>query len=156
MPTIKKLRAALYALAALVILLGLWGLLSNIAVPLVYGKQPWNFFEAFEVWDEPAASAGKRPPPFRFPWWAISWQTPCPYLDPCLAGPVGYGFYSLCLSWGLGTVLILGWCLRSVSTEASWPVFLFWGWWLTGLAGVIAHLAFFASVAIEARRLGLC
>jgi hypothetical protein len=151
---IKGLRVGLYSIATLAFLLGLWGILSNVAVPLVYGKQKWDFFGPFEEWDASLAS-GEGHPKFRFPWWAISWQTPCPYVTGYLAGPVGYGFYALCLIWGMGTMLLLRSHLRSVASQVFWPVFLLCTWWLIGLGGIIAHVVFFASIAIEARRAGL-
>jgi hypothetical protein len=158
MTTSRTIRSALYAVATLAMLLGLWGIASNIALPFAYEKRRWNFFEPFEFWDESAASS--RPPTShrfpRDPWWALSFQTPCPYLDPCLAGPIGDGFYALCLSWGLGTFVVLTWCWRFVSGKATWAMFLFWGWCLVCAIAVIAHLAFFASVVIEARQAGLC
>jgi len=152
---IKALRAALYSIATIAVLLGLWGILSNVALPLLFdGKKEWNFFEPFEKWD-PSGASEDHHPQLRFPWWAISWQTSCPYLDAYLAGPVGYGFYALCLTWGLGTILLLRSYWRSVASKVFWPVLLFGTWWLIGLGGIIAHVVFFASIAIEARRAGL-
>ncbi|MGH7169854.1 MAG: hypothetical protein ACRELG_06230 [Gemmataceae bacterium] len=154
MTMVKGLRAALYTIAALASLLGLWGILTNAAVPLIYGKQEWNFFEGFEKWDDSGAS-GHHHPEFRFPWWAISWQTPCPYLDPYLAGPVGYGFYALCFIWGMGTIIMLRSYLRSFAGRVFWSVCLFCTWWLMGLGGIVAQVIFFVSIAREAFRAGL-
>lgn len=158
MITTRTFRVALGSIATLAMLLGLWGSVSNIAVTLTYKKDPWNFFGPFESWDEPAASSSQPPSVHspHFPWWAISFQTPCPYLDPCLAGPIGDGFYALCFCWGLGTLVILTWCWRFVSGRWTWATFLCWGWCLVCAIAVIAHLAFFASVVISARRAGLC
>ena len=148
---VKGLRAVLYTIAAAALLLGLWGALSNAAVPLIYGQREWDFFQPFEKWGWEA-----HQPQFRFPWWAISWQTPCPYLDPYLAGPVGYGFYALCAGWGLGTLLMLRGYARADAGQGGWAAFLFGAWWLIGLGGIIAHVAFFASIAAEAKSAGLC
>jgi len=151
---IKGLRAALYTIAALAFLLGLWGILSNAALPLIYGKQEWNFFASFESWNGSGASE-EHHPESDFPWWAISWRIPCPYVTIALAGSVGYGFYALCLTWGMGTMIMLRWYLPSVAGRAFWPVFWFCTGWLMGLGGIIAHVLFFASIAIAARRAGL-
>src|SRR5579875_658480 len=44
MTMVNGLRVALYTIAALTSLVGLWGMLTNAAVPLIYGKREWNFF----------------------------------------------------------------------------------------------------------------
>jgi hypothetical protein len=154
MTMIKALRSVLYTIAATALLLGLWGILSNAALPLTYGKRDWNFFEQFEKWDD-RGGAGEHHRKSDFPWWAISWQTPYPYLDPYLAGPVGYGFYAFCLTWGMGTMIMLRSYLRPVAGRVFWPAVLFCTWWLIGLGGIIAHVVFFACIAIEAKRAGL-
>ena len=87
----------------------------------------------------------------RLPWWAISLHTPCPYLDPLLAGSVGDVFYALCLIWGIGTVIMLR--FRSVAGKGYWLVC--GTCWLIGLAGIIGHLLVFAFIAIDAWRAGL-
>ncbi len=150
----KGVRAVLYTIAALASLLGLLGILTNAAVPLIYDKMEWNFFEPFEKWDG-SGEAELHHPKFRFPWWAISWQTPCPYLVPYLAGPVGYGFYALCFIWGMGTIVMLRSYLCSFAGRGFWPVCLFCTWWLMGLGGIVAHVSFFVSIASEAARAGL-
>lgn len=146
----------LYATAATASLLGLWGILANLAIPLMpdYGNTQWNFFGPFEEWNDSGIPGASRHE-LRIPWWAISFQTPCPYLDPWLAGPVGYGFYALCLTWGLGTVMILRRHLRSNAGRAFWPGPLFSALWLSGLGAIIALVLFFVSVAQEAARAGL-
>jgi hypothetical protein len=156
MTMLRVFRATLYTIAALALLLGLWGILANLAMPLMpdYGKTGWNFFGPFEKWDASGPSAGHRHE-IRIPWWAISFQTPCPYLDPYLAGPVGYGFYALCCTWGMGTILLLRSGLRSFAGRVFWPVFLFGAWWLIGLGGIVAHVMFFVSMARETHRAGL-
>ncbi len=155
----KGLRAALYTIAALASLLGLWGVLTNAAFPLIYGliygKIEWNFFEGFEnPWDDSGASREHRPE-IHDPWWAISWQPPCPYVTVYLAGPVGYGFYALCFIWGMGTIIMLRSYLRSCAGRVFWPVCLFCTWWLIGLGGIVAHVIFFVSIASAAARAGL-
>lgn len=149
-------RMALYLIAAAACVLGLWGMLANLAIPLMpdYGKTEWNFFGPFERWgSQPPSeeSAAKR----AIPWWAISFQTPCPYLDPLLAGPVGNGFYALCLTWGLGAMILLRWRLRSVAGRGGWPVSLLCAWWLGGLGAIVAFVLFFVSIARETARAGL-
>jgi hypothetical protein len=137
----RALRAGLYLIALLAALLGLWGIISNFAI---------SWMPAEEM--VPASSS--KPDlyePLHVPWWAISLQTQCPYLDPWLGGPVGYGFYGLCLAWGLGTVILLRWYARSGTGRVFWPVILFW---LGGLVGIVGHVAFFASIAREAARAG--
>jgi hypothetical protein len=111
---ITALRVALYVIAAVACLLGLWGMLSNLALHLMpdHAKPSWDFFGPFERWN-PSPSSRTEPDPDPIPWWAISLRTPWPYLDPWLVGPVGYGFYALCLTWGLGTVILLRSHLRS-------------------------------------------
>ena len=141
----------LLAIAATACLLGLWGAVANLAIPLMpdYGKRQWNFFGPFEQWND----AGTRAEPgreLRAPWWAISFQTPWSYLDPWLAGPVGLGFYALCFTWGMGTFLVLRSSLRTATGRVVWPVILFGIWWLIALGGIIAHVLFFASIAREA------
>src|SRR5579875_697633 len=154
MTMVKGLRAALYTIAALTSLVGLWGILTNAAVPLVYGKMKWNFFDGFAKWDGSEAS-GQHQPTFRFPWWALSWQTPCPYLDLYLAGTVGYGFYALSFVWGMGTIIMLRSYLCSFAGRVFWPACLFCTWWLMGLGGIVAHVIFFVSIASETTRAGL-
>jgi hypothetical protein len=153
---ITALRVGLSAIAAAACLLGLWGILSNLTLPLMpdHGKARWNFFGPFERWD-PSLPPGRDPDPDRPPWWAISLQTPCPYLNPWLMGPVGYGFYALCLTWGLGTAILLRSHLRALAGRAFWPVSLFGAWWLSGLGDIVALVWFFVSVAQEAARAGL-
>jgi hypothetical protein len=153
---ITALRAGLHAIAAAACLLGLWGILANLAIPLMpdYGMAQWDFFEPYERWDPSAPLGGGHGQP-RPPWWALSFQTPCPYLDPWLAGPVGYVFYALCLTWGLGTVILLRSRLRSVAGRAFWPESVFCALWLGGLGGIIALVGFFVSVAQGAARVGL-
>src|SRR5262245_22816070 len=140
----------------LTFLLGLWGILANLAIPLMpdYGKTQWNFFGPFEKWNDADASAGHRHE-LRIPWWALSFQTGCPYLDPLLAGPIGYGFYALCWTWVLGTMILLRWCAQSTGGPVFWPVFLFGVWWFFGLGSIIACVVFFASIVREASRAGL-
>jgi hypothetical protein len=152
------LRVALYVIAAATCLLGLWGVLANLAIPLMpdYGKTQWNFFGPFEHWNPHVPLERERPLAYAGPpWWAISFRTPCPYLDPWLAGPVGYGFYALCLTWGLGTLILLRAHLRSITGRAFWPVSLFGVWWLSGLGGILALVWFFVSIARAAARAGL-
>jgi hypothetical protein len=146
----------LYATAAAVSLLGLWGILANLAIPLMpdYGKTQWNFFGPFEKWNDTGIPEEHRQEP-RIPWWAISFQTPCPYLDPLLAGPVGDGFYALCFSWGLGTIILLRFYFRSFTARGFWPVILFWAGWLIGLGGIVAHVLVFVSIARDVARAGL-
>ncbi len=50
---ITALRAGLHATAAAACLLGLWGILANLAIPLMpdFGKTEWNFFGPFEDWN---------------------------------------------------------------------------------------------------------
>jgi hypothetical protein len=153
---IAALRVTLYVIAAAACLLGLWGILANLAIPLMpdYGKTKWNFFGPFEVWD-PSPPPAKDSNLAGHPWWAISFQTPCPYLNPWLAGPVGYGFYALCLTWGLGTVIMLRSHVRSMAGRAFWPVSLFCVWWLSGLGGIVALVLFFVSIAQDVARAGL-
>src|SRR5262249_55218614 len=143
----RALRAVLYTIAALTFLLGLWGILANLAIPLMpdYGKTEWNFFGPFEKWDD-TGTLGSHRHERRIPWWALSFQTPCPYLDPWLAGPVGYGFYALCCVWGMGTMILLRWYSRSVAGRVCC---------LIGFGGIAAYLAFFAAIAAEASRAGL-
>jgi hypothetical protein len=135
---------------------GIVGILANLAIPLMpdYGNTQWNFFGPFEAWNDTDIS-GERHRDLRIPWWAISSQTPCPYLDPLLAGPVGYGFYALCFSWGMGTIVLLRSYFRSFAERGFWPVFLFWAGWLIGLGGIVAHVVIFVSIAREAARAGL-
>lgn len=145
---IKVLRTVLYVVAATATLLGLWGILANLAIPLMpdYGNTRWNFFGPFEAWND-TGTPGGHARELRIPWWAISFQTPCPYLDPVLAGPVGYGFYALCFSWGMGTIIMLRWNLRAGAGWPFWPALPFGALWLIGLTGIVAHAVFFASIA---------
>jgi hypothetical protein len=153
---IAALRVVLYAIAAVACLLGLWGILANLAIPLMpdYGKTQWNFFGPFDRWD-PSFPHGRASNPAGPPWWALSFQTSCPYLDPWLAGPVGYAFYTLCLTWGLGTAILLRSHLQSAANRAFWQTSLFFAWWLSALGGIVALVWFFVSVAQEAARAGL-
>lgn len=149
-------RVALYAIAAAACLLGLWGILANLAIPLMpdYGNTQWNFFGAFEEWNDTGAPSGHRDE-LRIPWWALSFQSGCPYLDPVLAGPIGYGFYSLCCIWGLGTILLVRSYERLPAGPGGWTLFLVGALWFIGLGGILVHLLFFAAIAIEARNAGL-
>jgi hypothetical protein len=154
MTMVKSLRAVPYTIATLACLLGLWGILSNAAVHLVYSQMEWNFLDSFE---KPASSeaVGQHQRIARLPWWAISWQTPCPYLDPYLAGPVGYGFYAFCFIWGIGTIVMLRSWLDSFAGRVVWRVCLLGIWWLMGLGGIVAYLILFVSVARKTARAGL-
>jgi hypothetical protein len=152
---VAALRAVLYAIAAVACLLGLWGIAANLAVPLMphYGQAKWDFYGPFADWD-PRAAFGKEKGVVH-PWWALSFHTPCPYLDSWLAGPVGYAFYALCLTWGLGTVIILRSPPRAAPGRAFWRVGLFGAWWLSALGGIVALVLFFVSITREAARAGL-
>jgi hypothetical protein len=153
---IKALRMVLYATAATAALLGLWGIVANLAIPLMpdYGNTEWNFFGSFEEGNN-MGNPEEHSRELRIPWWAISFRTPCPYLDPLLAGPVGNGFYALCFSWGMGTMILLRLLLQSFTGRGFWPGFVFWTGWLIGLGGIVAHVLFFVSIAREAARAGL-
>lgn len=153
---LTTLRTGLSVIAVAACLFGLWGILSNLSLHLLpdHGKISWNYFGLFERWDPSAPSDKDRALPCP-PWWVISLQSPCPYLDPWLVGPVGYGFYALCLTWGLGTLIMLRSHLRSIAGRAFWPVALFCAWWLSGLVGIMALIWFFVSIAQEAARAGL-
>ena len=149
-------RAILYTIAVVAVVLGLWGIVANLAIPLMPHDENarWDFYGPFADWD-PSKSPDMTQKPVRHPWWALSFQTACPYLDSWLAGPVGYGFYALCLSWGLGTILLLRSYMRTMSGGLFLPRFLFGAGWLIGLGGIVAHVMFFASIAREVARAGL-
>ncbi len=66
-----------------------------------------------------------------------------------LAGPVGYGFYALCLTWGVGTVLMLRSHLRPIAGRAFWPSSLFCAWWLSGLGGIVALVWWFENEKVR-------
>lgn len=152
---IRALRMVLYTIATTASLLGLWGILANLAIPLMpdFGNSQWNFDGPFEKWNDMGIPEEPRQEP-RIPWWAISFQTPCPYLDPLLAGPVGYGFYALCFGWGMGTILLLRFYFRSFTGRGFWPVFLFWLGWLIGLGGIVANVLLFVWIARDVARAG--
>jgi hypothetical protein len=129
-------RSLLFGVAVTVGILGLWGLIANLAIPLMpdYGKTEWNFF------DESQSRQSHV-------WWAISFQTPYAYLDPVLAGPIGYGFYTLCLAWSTTSCLLLRPSRRPGQSPLVRTI------WLVALLAIVAHLAFFAYVAVESVRI---
>jgi hypothetical protein len=152
---IRTLRVTLSAIGLITALLGLWGILSNSVLYLFpdYWSMKWNLLQGIDDWD--ASKPFKAVPmwPRNF-WWAISLDTPCPSLDPWLLGPVGYGFYALCFVWGMGSTVLLRSWLQPSPGAAFWRVFIFCAWWLIGLGGIVAHVMFFWSIAIEADRAG--
>jgi hypothetical protein len=148
----RLLRALLCVVAVLVAMFGVWGVLANLAIPLMpaYGKTEWNYFASVEQWDERGGqgATGFRQ---RHVWWALSFQTPYPYLDPVLAGPVGYGFYTLCIAWGASTLVLLR--PSRWATHRHRQRLLAGLCWLIALLGIMIHLVIIVLIAIDSARI---